>query len=498
MSVRLRPRNAWEALDLGLELVHAHWRAIYAAWFATYLPVAILAFAWFWDRPFWAWLTLWWLKPAFDRLALAVISRRLFDEPGTTREIVRATPGILWRSGIVAALTWRRFDFARSLHIPVYQLERLSGSAARSRIRVLDREARGPAVWLTFLLANVEFLFGLAISLMVALLVPAQAPIETLLEGWYRHQFEGGHTGALLGAFAACLIEPFYVASGFTLYLQRRTMLEGWDIELRFRQMSERIDKARRAAAAGATMASVLLAALLFLAWPRPSIAAGEGAASPDPATQIKAVLADKEFGHKETVTRLKWVGPTAKPSSASKPIDWSWLEAFSRFSAEVTRVVLWIAGGGLLLFGLYYLARYLRLHGFGRARTQRPDFLFGLDVRPSSLPADVAGTAENLARAGRVREALSLLYRGSLVRFMDSGIEFQQGDTEGDCTRRVEAAETPRRKAYFSRLVLHWQVLAYGHHSVTPDAAIALARAWRGEFPSEPHEDDVPAAQST
>jgi hypothetical protein len=61
---------------------------------------------------------------------------------------------------------------------------------------------------------------------------------------------------------------------------------------------------------------------------------------------------------------------------------------------------------------------------------------------------------------------------------------------------RRVEAAEAPRRKAYFARLVTHWQVLAYGHHAVTPEAAIALARGWRSEFPAEPHEDDASVAQ--
>src|SRR5258706_5602684 len=328
MELRLRPRNAWEALDLGLELVRAHWRGIYSAWLTSYVRVAAIVFACLWDQPFWAWLAMWWLKPLYDRIALAVMSRRLFGETATTREVLRSTPALLWRSGIIGALTWRRFDFARSLHLPVYQLERLSGSAARMRVRVLDREARGPAVWLSFLLINVELLFGLAVSLAVALLVPAQAPIETLMEGWYRHQFEGGPTGALLGVIAACIIEPFYVASGFTLYLQRRTMLEGWDIELRFRQMAERIEKARLAAAAGNTMASLAIAAVLCFAWPQPSHPADAAApaVSPDPATQIRAVLADKDFGRKDKGKRTKWGGPKTSESKA-KPLDWSWLE---------------------------------------------------------------------------------------------------------------------------------------------------------------------------
>lgn len=493
MSVRLRPRNAWEALDLGLELVRSNARAIYKAWLAAYVPVAIVVFAALWDSPFWGLAILWWLKPAFDRVALAVVSQRLFGEAARTREILRSIPSVLWRSGIIGALTWRRLDFARSLHLPVYQLERLSGRAARARVRILDREARGPGVWLTFLLANIEALFAAAISMGVAVLLPVQAPISSLLEGWVRG-FDGGPTGAILGAFAACLVEPLYVACGFTLYLQRRTMLEGWDIELRFRQMTERIEKARRASAMGLPAVLAALGFAVLLAMPLPAPA--NDVPTREPSREIRGVLADREFGHKDTVKRLKWVGPKwESKKSESKPTDWSWIETLSRLFAQAARALAWIAAAAVILLALYYLARYIRLHGVGRARRQRPDFLFGLDVRPESLPEDVADTAERLARESRVREALSLLYRASLVRFMEGGTEFLQGDTEGDCMRRVEAAETPRRKSFFRRLVTHWEVLAYGHHAVTSEAAVALARAWRGEFPTEP--PDVAAGEA-
>ncbi|MCU7958847.1 MAG: hypothetical protein KZQ58_02400 [gamma proteobacterium symbiont of Bathyaustriella thionipta] len=40
---------------------------------------------------------------------------------------------------------------------------------------------------------------------------------------------------------AVFLLEPFYVAAGFSLYLNRRTLLEAWDLELAFRKMSQRI-----------------------------------------------------------------------------------------------------------------------------------------------------------------------------------------------------------------------------------------------------------------
>src|SRR5271154_4352233 len=137
MTLRLRPRNSWEALDLGLALARSHGLRMYLAWFAVYAPVALLAFAAFWDSPFWAWFALWWLKPLFDRVVLEVLSAELFGGEPSIGSILARLPSVAWRSGIVGALTWRRFDFARSFHLPVYQLERLSGKPSRQRIRIL-------------------------------------------------------------------------------------------------------------------------------------------------------------------------------------------------------------------------------------------------------------------------------------------------------------------------------------------------------------------------
>ena len=493
MAVRLRPRNAWEALDLGLELVRANGRALYGAWLLAYVPVAALVFALLWDAPFQAWLALWWLKPLFDRVALAVTSRRLFGDAAPVGALVRSLPSLAWRSGIIGALTWRRLDFARSLHLPVYQLERLSGKAARMRIRVLDREARGPAVWLSFLFLMTELIFGLGVSLLITVLTPVQAPIGTLIEGWFMGRFDQGMTGTLLGALAACIVEPFYVACGFTLYLQRRTLLEGWDIELRFRQLSERIEKARKHATAVA--AALLLAITTCLLAPVTEVRAQE-AGQHQAATQIREVMKDPDFGRKGTRTRIRYVGPEWEGNAQAKPFDWSWIKKLGVWLGEASRAAAWIAAAVALGFVLYQVARYIRLHRFGAKGPRRPDFLFGMDVRPGSLPGDVAGTAEKLARDGTLREALSLLYRGALVRFMDAGVEFRHGDTEADCTRRVEAAESGARRAYFRRLVNAWQSLAYGHHAVAAADVAALARDWREQFDREERPAMDPGAQ--
>jgi hypothetical protein len=44
-----------------------------------------------------------------------------------------------------------------------------------------------------------------------------------------------------------------------------------------------------------------------------------------------------------------------------------------------------------------------------------RPAALFGMELAPDTLPADVPEAAARLAAAGKLRDALSLLYRGAL-----------------------------------------------------------------------------------
>src|SRR5690606_23475696 len=49
------------------------------------------------------------------------------------------------------------------------------------------------------------------------------------------------HLSNLLYALVLVVWEPIYVASGFSLYLNRRTILEAWDIELAFRRIRARL-----------------------------------------------------------------------------------------------------------------------------------------------------------------------------------------------------------------------------------------------------------------
>ncbi|MBS7676268.1 hypothetical protein KIN13_23030, partial [Vibrio cholerae] len=88
----------------------------------------------------------WWLKPAFDRLPLYILSKALFGEPPSLKQAVRQWPHLL-KGQLFASLTWRRLSMSRSFTLPVSQLEGLDGDARQRRLGVLLQRNAGAARW---------------------------------------------------------------------------------------------------------------------------------------------------------------------------------------------------------------------------------------------------------------------------------------------------------------------------------------------------------------
>jgi hypothetical protein len=242
LTLALRPRLPYEAMDLGLRLLQAHWQRVYIA-----LLVALLVpgnDTWLWP------LVVWWLKPFYDRALLLVLSRAVFGQSVTAAEVLRAVPGF-FKTGLMRALTWGRFDFARAFALPVWQLEGLKGKPRRHRVALLGKGARTHAVWLTVICIHLEYVVLFSLLALTYLLIPAELVPSgrellqlTASDGWFMYLNRFAYLAAV------CLIEPLYVASGFTLYLSRRTDLEGWDIELAFRMLAERLARETQKVAA--------------------------------------------------------------------------------------------------------------------------------------------------------------------------------------------------------------------------------------------------------
>jgi hypothetical protein len=478
----LRPRDPWESADLGVVLLRAWWRPVYAAMIAVVVPIALVAHGLI-DNPFWALLAVWWLKPLYDRVVLHVMARALFGSIPPLRETLTAVPTLLRGTGLLRALTLRRLDPARSFNLPVYQLERQSGAPARERERLLGRRTSAQTTALLYCCIAFETVVVVSLAGLLNLLTPATIETERELGAFIAALFGAGDAGLwhwmnnVLFIAAYALIEPLYVAAGFSLYLNRRTSLEAWDLELRFRrlQMESRPQIARAAilliAVLGGSIASLV---------PQPSLAA------PTSREIIQDVLAAPEFQQYRTqkVWQPRDRGEKQTERSATFNLG-SWLHSLSSSAAQLLRVVAYAA----LAYALFVALRFLLEQWRKRApRPMRPaqnapQALFGLDVRPEALPAELARLASEAAPTNP-RLALSLLYRGALVSLIHRDrMPIEQGDTEADCVRRVAVAKPRATAAYFSGLATAWSQTAYGHRPPPTDQVAELCTQWPLHF---------------
>lgn len=242
ITVDIRNRTQWEAMDLGLVLIRNYWKPIYISWIMITLPICIALCIFFQGLSWIPILILWGLKPLFDRLPLYFLSRMFFSEIPHFKQAIKELPGFIFKN-LLFDLTIFRFSPWRSFLMPVKQLEGLKAKQRIKRIRVLAKNVRGWATILTAICLVFElaiffswYLF-LYILFMKFIIVPADMFIQSELWKFYIQVF--------FYYISFSVVEPFYVAGGFALYINRRVFLEGWDIELVFRQMKERFNLTR-------------------------------------------------------------------------------------------------------------------------------------------------------------------------------------------------------------------------------------------------------------
>lgn len=482
MTVTVRPRNAWEGIDLGFAMAR-HWlRPLWTLWLAAALPVYMLAALFLSDSPWIVILLVWWLKPLYEPLLLFWLSRALFDEALTVGQVLRRSLSIV-RPQLFANLTWRRLSPNRSFYMPVALLEQLKGKARKQRVGVLGRSQHA-GTWLTIVGIHFETLLEISFLVLLLVLLPTELnwlEPENLLfspgqmEEWLQH------IGSL---FAMSLIAPFYVAGGFALYLTRRSELEAWDIEINFRRL-----KARRKAPRMMPAAMVLLGALLMLPVAQSdAVEMGQQEAR----TLIAEVLQNEHFGKQEAQTGWKYIGQDEQPDEQDlSGLAWLLEQLFDFFAgfgkgfAAVGEVVMWIGGGLLVAFLVYLIVKnrdWMTLGSLGREERKRPATvsLFGLELAPDSLPENIPAAVAALLDKGDLRGALSLLYRGALVKLIhQEQLEIPGSATEGECLALVRDSRPEAEATLFQRLTLHWVALAYGHQIPERELVSELSREW-------------------
>jgi hypothetical protein len=219
-----------EAADLGVRLCQNAAREVYQCYLAVALPLFALCLATYEIAEWLPSLLIWCFKPWLDRTVLYVLSRAAFGQATRISDLLRDQRQVWWHQ-LLLSLTTRRLSPWRSFTQSVYQLEGLRLLAARKRVMQIRRGRTTPATLMTSAFSVAETMLTVALVSLIFWFTPGE-----------RDPFAPGAFAELAFpvtcayALVVLFLEPFYVAAGFAMYLNRRAQLEAWDIEQELRR----------------------------------------------------------------------------------------------------------------------------------------------------------------------------------------------------------------------------------------------------------------------
>ncbi len=466
VTAEIRPRSDWEAVDLGFAMVRRDfWRCFTTWWLALLLPTVIAGF-FLWNHPMALLVLFWWCKPAGSRMVLFEISRRLFGEQPTWRSMWREIPRA-WTRRFFYRFVWARFSPWMSVTLAVEDLEGLRGKTYKQRCGQIVRRGEGVVMWVYFASETVAAWITLAILALVHMLIPdgQDSAWQLALDTWNPDEpmeipLLIMRTACVCTMLAISLTDIFMIGAGFGIYINNRTWIEGWDVELAFKRLAQRLTK-------------VAVLVLAFIALGICGNVHAKESRAPDEV--IKEVKANPDFKVHTVTEKVS----KAKPGSISA----GWLAGFGQMLSvvfQICAVTLLIGFVGWLLWRYRHVFKSRRAIGDGGSFKPSARVVMGMEVSSISLPDDVPTAAWALWQEGRHQEALALLYRGSISRVIElARVEIHESDTEGDCLRRVQTAGPVAHPEYFRGITGAWIRLAYAGVSPADAEVHMLCQQW-------------------
>lgn len=265
LTARVRPLSPDQALDLGMAMARAWYVPLLKLWFLSAWALLLLFFlvGLFGQRDgmisenwvFFIWFVLFLTRPYYELSLLWFLSQKLFNDAHPPKKATLKSLGVSWVAWWWFAIK-HRLGGRRILAAAVYVLENQRQKRAIStRLSLLSRGQANAGIrhWLMFM--AVEWLLFAGLFVLMVEFSPfnaGQADVswisyfETGYMPWWLFMLITGLYLAVVG-----VVTPFFVASGFALYVCRRSLLEGWDIELSFREMANRYQNAQKIHKAG-------------------------------------------------------------------------------------------------------------------------------------------------------------------------------------------------------------------------------------------------------
>ncbi len=475
LKIALERYSSAQAIQLGFAVGRHFYTPLLLAHLMALLPILLVLGLLCWAFDLSISLTgftliYWGGLPFYERVSLWCLSRLIFSERLSRRDYLDALnlarQYSLWRVLISR-------NSSRSFLAPVALLEQLTGTAAQTRQAHLCRTTNGTL--LTFGFFGLQLVLGVNLLLLGYLLTP---------EEWWTATREAGqvwHYLMISTVLANLFLTPFYVSTGFTLYLAQRINVEGWDIEIKFKLLVERLKKAAQHLLGLSAIAVVL--GILYSATPVAQAAAAQLTTHADDQQLLQDIVSQPDLNPYERKSQLKYVGPSweYKPKEQPEVTPFSFGNATTL--AAVFRVLLIIALIGGIVWLLYRYRAHLYLPQ-ASARTPPPAVLFGLDVRQSVDAQDLLQQAQLAFAEGDLLLALSLLYRGALIDLIHrQSLVIRESDTEGDCLRLVQEHCTAQTSRFFKDLTHLWLSSVYAHQPIDPVKLAQLLRVWPLHF---------------
>jgi len=202
----------------------------------------------------------------------------------------------------------------------------------------------------------------------------------------------------------------------------------------------------------------------------------------------VAEMKADPALNGTHTEHELRW--KNLEPDKQERSDAPLWLLQLVRWIASAGRAAVWVLGAIAVALFAVFVWRWASVRSDAlRARAELlPSHVNELDIRPESLPADIAAAARALCRRGEHRAALSLLYRGALSRLVhDHRVPIRAASTEGECVRLAAAVLPAAGNAYVERLVGAWQTEVYAGRPADASAVAALCDSFDAHFALAP-----------
>jgi hypothetical protein len=540
------PKTSWQCFDLGCRVALADYKTLFSYWLLLTLPIFILLISLSLQ---WGLLIFWLFKPWYERGLLYILSRTVFGAKVSIKQALLALPSQikpLWFS----SLTYRRLAPSRSFDMAVAQLENLSGERRTKRLKVLHKSRDDNTSWWTICCVHWESFLALASITLLQILLPAEFDFRLLAESLSVADSFENYVFIVCVFLSMAIVAPFYIAGGFVAYLNRRVILEAWDIELGFNKWRKNyLEKASKNVFYGQSRLNnqikpknlnpskpsskdILGLAFLFListgflptdaayaqtikadddkvltqipvdTMPYSDIdktkqSQGEydlldpfAAKKKEIGEDLERVLSEPPFAQREMVTKYRWILSNEDTQENEKSTsDYAFLALVVAFMASSFEIVLWL----LFIFVFTYLIyrNWGNITRFFDVKTIQTDNTplpsFISKAFKEELPDDILLVVQQAIDNQKFRRALSILVRASFTYLSkEQQILITKSMTEKECLHEIKQTCPEPIYMYMQSLLQEWMKMAWAHQLPSADMLHILKQGYADNFIQE------------